>query len=81
MARIDEDRGCLLRDTGVILVPELGARFGNFTVTDVSENEFWLVSAEWMQNYKGKDWRFCKQFGSDNAIWRAKIRFEEKENQ
>jgi hypothetical protein len=32
-----------------------------------------------MQNYKGKDWRYCKQFGSDNAIWRAKVRFEEVE--
>lgn len=76
MARFDEDRGCLLRDTEVILVPEMGARLGNFTVTDVSENEFWLVTAEWMQNYKGKDHTFCQSFGSDNAIWRARIRFD-----
>ncbi len=76
MARFDEDRGCLLRDTEVILVPELGARLGNFTVTDVSENEFWLVTAEWMQNYKGKDHTFCQSFGSDNSIWRARIRFD-----
>lgn len=73
MARFDEDRGCLLRDTEVILVPELGARLGNFTVTDVSENEFWLMTAEWMQNYKGKDHTFCQSFGSDNTIWRARI--------
>ncbi len=76
MARFDEDRGCLLRDTEVILVPELGARLGNFTVTDVSENEFWLVTAEWMQNYKGKDHTFCQSFGSDNSIWRARILFD-----
>lgn len=78
MARFDEARGCLIRDSEVILVPEMGARLGNFTVTDVSAQEFWVVTAEWMQNYKGKDWRFCKQFGSDNAIWRAKVRFEEE---
>ena len=76
MARFDEERGVLLRDTEVILVPELGARLGNFTVTDVSENAFWVVTAEWMQNYKGKDWQFCKRFGSDNAIWRARVLFE-----
>ena len=75
MARFDEEHGRLIRDTEVILVPELGARLGNFTVTDVSENEFWVVTAEWMQNYKGKDWRYCKQFGSDNAIWRARVLF------
>ena len=75
MARFDEERGCLLRDTEVILVPEMGARLGNFTVTDVTDQEFWLLTAEWMQSIRGKDHTYCQSFGSDNAIWRARILF------
>jgi len=70
MARFDEKNQCLVKDSEVILVPELGARLGNFTVTDVSENEIWLLTAEWMQPIG------CEKFGSDNSIWIAKIIFE-----
>ncbi len=79
MTRFDEDNMCLVRSEEVILVPELGARLGNFTVADVSDNEFWLMTAEWMQTWAPHefDWRRCTQYGSDNSIWRAKIRFEE----
>lgn len=78
MTRFDEDKKCLIRSEEVILVPELGARLGNFTVTDVSENEFWVMTAEWMQTWAPyeSDWRRCAQYGSDNSIWRAKVIFE-----
>jgi len=69
MARFDEERLCLVRASEVILVPELGARLGNFYVTERSEKEFWLSTAEWMQPAG------CEKYGSDNAIWIAKIRF------
>lgn len=71
MARFDEEKLCLIKETEVILVPELGARLGNFTVTDISDNEFWLLTAEWMQPIG------CEKYGSDNSIWIAKIKFEE----
>ena len=71
MARFDEENLCLVKDTEVILVPELGARLGNFTVTDVSGNEFWLVTAEWMQPLG------CQKYGSDNSLWIARVKFEE----
>ncbi|MBE5785940.1 MAG: hypothetical protein E7324_00195 [Clostridiales bacterium] len=70
MARFDEERMCLVKDSEVILVPELGARLGNFNVTELSENEFWLSTAEWMQPSG------CEKYGSDNSLWIAKIRFE-----
>ena len=75
MARFDEEKMCIVKDTEVILVPELGARLGNFTVTDISENEFRLITAEWMQSLKGKLGE-CERYGSDNSIWIAKITFE-----
>lgn len=68
MTRFDEDRCCLIRSEEVILVPELGARLGNFSVTDVSDAEVWLTTAEWMQP------RGCEAYGSDNSIWRVCIR-------
>lgn len=69
MARFDEEKLCLVKDSEVILVPELGARLGNFKVSEISENEFWLITAEWMQPIG------CEKYGSDNAIWIAKVKF------
>lgn len=71
MARFDEKNLCLVKESEVILVPELGARLGNFVVADISDNEFWLTTAEWMQPLG------CEKYGSDNSIWIAKIKFEE----
>jgi hypothetical protein len=69
LARFDEENLCLVRESEVSLVPELGARLGNFTVTERSESEFWLLTAEWMQPAG------CEKYGSDNSIWIVKIRF------
>lgn len=70
MARFDSEKLCLVKESEVILVPELGARLGNFTVTEISDKEIWLLTAEWMQPVG------CEKYGSDNSIWIAKIRFE-----
>lgn len=50
MAQVDPDRLCVLRDTERVIVPERGARLGNFAVTEVSEHETWVTVSEWMQN-------------------------------
>lgn len=70
MARFDEERGCLIRESEIILVPELGARLGNFAVTEASEKEAWLITAEWMQP------RGCEKYGSDNSLWHACIEWK-----
>lgn len=70
MAKFDAENRCLVKDTEVILVPELGARLGNFTVANISENEKWLLTAEWMQPIG------CEKYGSDNSIWIAKVRLK-----
>ena len=48
IAQVDMDRLCVIRDTERVLVPERGARLGNFGVTTISENETWVTVAEWM---------------------------------
>jgi hypothetical protein len=54
-----------------VLVPERGARLGNFGVTEVSPDETWVTAAEWMQP-QGVEKR-----GSDNRIWVAKIQWHQ----
>ena len=48
IAQVDPDRLCVIRGTEKILLPELGAYFGNFGVTEVNENETWVTDAEGM---------------------------------
>lgn len=71
IARVDPDRLCVLRDTERVLVPERGARLGNFGVTDVSPDETWVVVTEWMQPVG------CEKHGSDNSIFAARIRWDQ----
>ena len=58
------------RETERELVPNRGARLGNFAVCTVSPNETWVVVAEWMQPVG------CERYGSDNTIWAARIVWE-----
>lgn len=71
IARVDPERLCVIRDTERILVPSRGARLGNFAVTEVNDQETWVTVAEWMQP-KG-----CEQYGSDNAVYAARIRWRD----
>ena len=57
-----------------MLVPERGARLGNFGVTEVSDNETWVTVAEWMQAASPNtiippD----NAFGADNRVWAARL--------
>lgn len=49
IAEVDPQRLVVLRDTERILVPERGARLGNFGVTPAGPDEVWVTVTEWMQ--------------------------------
>ncbi len=66
MTRFDEERRCLIRAEEIILVPELGARLGNFSVVK-AKDEAILTTAEWMQPVG------CEKYGSDNSIWMVRL--------
>ena len=70
VAEDDPDRLCVIRDTERIAIPERGARLGNFGVTEVTEEESWIIAAEWMQPAG------CEQYGSDNTVWAARVRWD-----
>ena len=67
LARFDPVRKCLLRSTEIPLVPEYGARLGNFQTISDGKGESWLITAEWMQPLG------CERYGSDNALWLVKL--------
>ncbi len=77
MARVDPERLCVLRETERIVVPERGARLGNFGVAAASAEESWVVVAEWMQTTPPRpfDSTVCERYGSDNSVFLARIRW------
>ena len=69
IARVDPDKLHVIRETEQILVPERGARLGNFGVVDVSPDETWVTVTEWMQPAG------VEKYGSDNSVFVAKLKW------
>ncbi len=77
IAKVDPKKLHIIRSTEQILVPEKGARLGNFGVTEISENETWVTAAEWMQG-PGPNYHDPKPLvarGADNRVWVAKVKW------
>ncbi len=70
MAQVDPENLCVIRETEQILVPERGARLGNFGVTNISPNETWVTVSEWMQPAG------VEKYGSDGSVFVAKIHWD-----
>lgn len=77
IAEVDPDRLVVKRATERILVPQRGARLGNFGVTVVNEHETWVTVTEWMQTW-GPNYVMPvnNKYGADNSIYVAKIRWK-----
>jgi hypothetical protein len=71
MGKVDHERMCIIRDSEQVVVPERGARLGNFGTTAVSPDETWVTVTEWMQPVG------CEQHGSDNALFISRIRWDQ----
>lgn len=76
MAEFDPQAMCLLKGTEAIVVPERGARLGNFGCQSFSREIGYVFAAEWMQGNHGLEG--CQKYGSDNSIFVSKILFEEE---
>ncbi len=66
----------VLRSTETILVPEHGARLGNFTVGNDGQGGAYVSVAEWMQTLEPNwhDCQACERHGADNRSWFVVIR-------
>lgn len=79
IAQVDPERLHVIRATEQILVPEKGARLGNFGVTEFSKEETWVTVTEWMQG-KGPNHGDPEPLvarGADNRLWIAKLKWTE----
>ncbi len=78
IAQVDPEKLQVIRATEQILVPERGARLGNFGITEVNENETWVTVAEWMQTKAPNpyDYTIPMKYGSNNAVFVARIRWQ-----
>ena len=78
MAPIDPDRLCVIRAGEQPVVPERGARLGNFGTTQVNAEESWVTTCEWMQTAgpNPHDSTVCERYGSDNAVWVSRLRWQ-----
>lgn len=78
IGQVDTEKLCVLSSTERELMPQRGAKLGNFGVTEVNENETWVTDAEWMQtngpNYA--DYEECMKYGSNNAVFAARIQWK-----
>lgn len=78
IAEIDPQSLRVKRATERILIPELGARYGNFGVTEVSENETWVTETEWMQTWKQASVVIPveNKWGAKNRVYASRILWE-----
>lgn len=77
IGRVDPKTMRVIRSTEKVLVPQRGARLGNFGVTDVNEKETWVTVTEWMQTW-GPNFvmKPDNPYGADNTLWSARIIWE-----
>lgn len=73
VAQVNEDSLTLKKSTERAIIPERGARLGNFGCSKLSEGKWVVVAAEWMQG--AKKWQGCMKYGSDNSIFATEIEF------
>lgn len=69
MARVDTSTMRLIRESEKIVVPNRGARIGNFSVSHISENETWVSVAELMVG-QGEE-----RYGANGNVYAARIRW------
>ena len=78
ISEVDIEKLRIIRSTERELMPQRGAKLGNFGVTEVNEHETWVTDSEWMQttgpNYA--DYTQCMKYGSDNAVFVARIQWK-----
>ncbi|WP_414663407.1 exo-alpha-sialidase [Horticoccus sp. 23ND18S-11] len=76
IGQVDVEKLAVRRSTERILVPDRGARLGNFGVTEVSPDETWVTVAEWMQTFSPNIIiPVDNPRGADNSVYAARIQW------
>ena len=67
-ARVERMR--LVRESECVVVPQRGARLGNFGAESLQDGSASVMAAEWMQPIG------CEQYGSDNTVFFVRVTSE-----
>lgn len=70
MAQVDPQKLCVIRETEQIIIPERGAKLGNFDVVEINDKETWVVVAEWMEE---RPQLISREYGSDNSVFSCRL--------
>lgn len=74
MAQVDPEKLCIIQKTEKVIIPERGARLGNFGCLQIAPDEAWVIASEWMQNGSGSAGvEHCQKYGSNNSIFIARV--------
>lgn len=79
IAEVDPGGPNLIRRTERIVVPEHGARLGNFGITHLDDSESWVVVTEWMQSSGAQSWLKCENHGANNRLWLSRLTWNRSE--
>lgn len=77
IAQVDPETLQVIRKTERVLVPERGARLGNFGVVVVSPQEMWVIVTEWMQTWGPNHIiPVDNPYGANNSVYISKIKWK-----
>ena len=81
IGQVDTATLTVIRASEQVVVPEHGARLGNFTAVSQSENQAYVSVAEWMQTLEPEwfDCKKCEEYGADNRIWYVTLKKDRRE--
>ena len=76
IAEFDAEKMCLIKETEKIVVPNRGARLGNFGCFSMEDKKkAFVFASEWMQTNPPEwwDYKVCMKYGSKNDIFITEI--------
>lgn len=80
IAQVDPINVRIIRDTEQVLIPQRGARLGNFGVAQISKDETWVVASEWMQTWGPNHvMAVDNPYGADNSVHIARLKWKPAE--
>ena len=78
IAEVDPEKLQIKRATERILIPEKGARYGNFGICNISERETWVIETEWMQRPPAEFViPIINQWGAEARVYAARILWDQ----
>ena len=73
MAEVDIKSLRVIKSSERIVIPDRGAKCGNFDVLHLNDHETWIVEAEWMEE---RPELISRHYGSDNSIFLARLKWK-----